>query len=74
MKLLSPSKVLAQVSAAIPAECRQHVIIIGSLATGYHFFGDDAEHAVRTKDIDCVLTPRIAAVATLLLPTKRLQK
>lgn len=63
MKLLSPSKVLAQVSAAIPAECRQHVIIIGSLATGYHFFGDDAEHAVRTKDIDCVLTPRIAAVA-----------
>ena len=62
MKLLSPSKVLAQVSAAIPAECRQHVIIIGSLATAYHFFGDDTTHAVRTKDIDCVFTPRIAAV------------
>jgi hypothetical protein len=63
MKLLSPSKVLAQVSAAIPADCRPNVIIIGSLATAYHFFGDDPSHAVRTKDVDCVLAPRIAAVS-----------
>ena len=63
MKLLSPSKVLAQASAAIPEECRENVIIIGSLATAYHFFRNDPGHAVRTKDIDCVLAPRIAAVA-----------
>jgi hypothetical protein len=63
MKLLSPSKVLAQASVAIPKECRENVIIIGSLATAYHFFRNDPGHAVRTKDIDCVLVPRIAAVA-----------
>lgn len=64
MNLVSPAKVLGQVVAAIPVECRPHVIIIGSLAAGYHFFGDDDARDVRTKDIDCVLAPRIAAVRT----------
>ena len=63
MKLVSPAKVLAQVASSIPAECREHVIVIGSLAAGYHFFGDDDEQAVRTKDVDCILAPRIAAIS-----------
>jgi hypothetical protein len=62
MNLVSPAKVLDQVNAAIPVEYRNNVIIIGSLAAGYYFFGDDDSRAVRTKDIDCVLSPRIAAV------------
>lgn len=62
MKLVSPAKVLTQVASAIPTECRQHVIVIGSLAAGYQFFGDNDEQAVRTKDVDCVLAPRIAAI------------
>ena len=38
------------------------MIIIGSLAVGYHFFIEDENMAVRTKDADCLLSPRIEAV------------
>ncbi len=64
MNLVSPAEVIEQVVAAIPNECRQHVIIIGSLAAAYHFFGNDNSRGVRTKDIDCVLAPHIVAVQT----------
>jgi hypothetical protein len=64
MKLVSPAKVLTQVASAIPEECRQHVIVIGSLAAGYQFFGDNDEQAVRTKDVDCVIAPRIVAISS----------
>lgn len=62
MSQVTPSKVLAEVSAAVPAACRKNIVIIGSLAAGYHFFSDDESKAVRTKDIDCVLEPFHAAV------------
>lgn len=62
MNLLSPRDVLRQVAAALPEECRDSVIIIGSLAAGYHFFGDDPESQVRTKDVDCMISPHIKAV------------
>ncbi|MBK8038852.1 MAG: hypothetical protein IPK22_17225 [Verrucomicrobiaceae bacterium] len=62
MSQLSPSKVLAEVTGAVPAACRENIVIIGSLAAGYQFFGDDPSKAVRTKDIDCVLEPFHAAV------------
>ena len=62
MSQVTPSAVLAEVSAAVPAACRENIVIIGSLAAGYHFFGDDASRAVRTKDVDCVLEPFHAAV------------
>jgi hypothetical protein len=62
MSQVTPSKVLAEVSAAVPAACRENIVIIGSLAAGYHFFGDDESKAVRTKDVDCVLEPFHAAV------------
>jgi hypothetical protein len=35
MKLVSPGAVLAQIATSIPADCREHLIIIGSLAVGY---------------------------------------
>ena len=62
MNFLSPRDVLRQVAAALPEECRDSVIIIGSLAAGYHFFGDDSESQVRTKDVDCMISPHIKAV------------
>jgi len=62
MSQVTPSKVLAEVSAAVPTACRENIVTIGSLAAGYHFFGDDESKAVRTKDVDCVLEPFHAAV------------
>ena len=62
MSHVSPFEVLAAVSAAVPDECRANIIIIGSLAAGYHYFGEDSSRAVRTKDVDCLLEPFDAAV------------
>ncbi|MBV8035041.1 hypothetical protein [Roseateles sp.] len=49
---LSPAEILAQVAQAPPADVRANVIIIGSLAAGYHFFAGDRARAIRTKDVD----------------------
>jgi hypothetical protein len=59
---VSPQKVLAQVVASIPAEVHPNIIIIGSLAAGYWLFRGDDAFGVRTKDIDCVLSPHLSAV------------
>lgn len=61
-KLISPSEVLKRVSEAVPKDYRHNLIIVGSLAAGYHFFGDNPKLQVRTKDIDCLLSPRVEAV------------
>lgn len=62
MNLVSPRAVLKEVAAALPADCREAVIIIGSLAAGYYYFEDDPESLVQTKDVDCMLSPHIKAV------------
>jgi hypothetical protein len=62
VKLISPSGVLKQVAAAIPEDFRQNIIIVGSLAAGYYFFADNPKLQVRTKDVDCLLSPRIQAI------------
>ena len=61
---VSPRAVLEMVAATVPPECHEQIIIIGSLAAGYHFFGQDETRQVRTKDIDCMLVPRVTAVRT----------
>lgn len=62
MSAVSPNEVLALVAAAIPQDCRRNVIIAGSLAAGCQLLTHDASLHVRTKDVDCVLIPRIKAV------------
>lgn len=62
MSHVSPKEVLSHVATAVPGACRENIVVIGSLAAGYHFFGDDPSKAVRTKDVDCVLAPFQAAV------------
>jgi len=72
MKLVSPAKVLKQIAQAIPADCRENLTVIGSLAAGYHFFGEDANLMVRTKDADCLLSPRVRAIPAAISITERL--
>lgn len=61
LREVSPRKVLAQVAAAIPAEIHPNIVIIGSLAAGYGLFRrGDATFGVRTKDVDCVLSPYVS--------------
>jgi len=71
---LSPSEVLAQVAQALPEAVRANVIIIGSLAAGYHFFFGDGAAAIRTKDLDCLLSPHAKALAAAAEVTEQLIK
>jgi hypothetical protein len=59
---VSTRAVLGEVAAAIPADARPNIIIIGSLAAAYWLFPDDGTIGVRTKDVDCVLSPAVSAV------------
>ena len=59
MKLVSPRAALDVVAREVPAECRRHIVVIGSLAAAYQLFAEGDELQVRTKDIDCILVPRI---------------
>jgi len=58
-----PGEVLEQVARAVPEEFRSSIIVIGSLAAGYHFRGN-RKGPVRTKDVDCMLYPRQEAVVS----------
>jgi hypothetical protein len=59
---VSTRAVLKEVAVAIPADARPNIIIIGSLAAAYWLFPADGTIGVRTKDVDCVLSPAVSAV------------
>lgn len=59
---VSPRAVLERVAEAVPEDCREHIIVVGSLAAGYQLLSDDGAFQVRTKDVDCVLSPRVEAM------------
>jgi hypothetical protein len=61
-KEVSAVRVLAQIAGAIPDGVRPNLTIIGSLAAAYWLFHGDRSYRVRTKDVDCVLSPRLSAV------------
>lgn len=78
MKLESapyPSEALAQVAGALPAEVRDNVIIIGSLAAGYLFFaGNGARASDPHQGLDCLFSPHSKAIATATEVTDQLIK
>jgi hypothetical protein len=59
---VSPRNVLAKVAAAVPSDVHPNIVIIGSLAAGYWLFPRHGSFGVRTKDVDCVLSPQLSAV------------
>jgi hypothetical protein len=69
--LLTPDDVMRQIAGAIPESVRGDIIIVGSLAAGYHFFGGTPD-AVMTKDVDCLLSPNVRAVENSKTVAERL--
>lgn len=72
MQTVSPARVLREIAEAVPEYCRDKVVVIGSLAAGYYFFKDLAEMEVRTKDADCLLSPRVEAIPSGIAITDQL--
>lgn len=64
MNGLSPRDILKQLAAALPEECRENFIVVGSVAAGYCYFERDPQRTVFTKDVDCMLSPHLKAVQT----------
>jgi hypothetical protein len=62
MNLVSPRAILARVAAQVPDSCRHNIIVVGSLAAAYHLLAGRPDELVHTKDIDCVLVPRVEAL------------
>jgi hypothetical protein len=63
MSTVSPRAVLARVAAAVPQAVLDNIVIVGSLAAGYHLLGESTDAQVQTKDVDCLLLPRVAAAS-----------
>jgi hypothetical protein len=63
MSDITPRLVLQLVAAAVPPSVRGRIVVVGSLAAGYQLLGPEGTATVRTKDVDCALAPRVAAVA-----------
>lgn len=72
--LVFPHTVFRQVAESLPPEIAEHVIIIGSLAAAVHFFDDKPESGVRTKDVDCLLSPHLRALAAAAYAAGRLME
>lgn len=57
---VDPEAVILALADAVPADWRRHIVVIGSLAAGYHCLRA-RRLSVRTKDADCLLDPRHTA-------------
>lgn len=64
MQILDSNVLLAQVAERLPAKLRQHVVVIGSIATAWQFRDISGTASVATKDIDLLLRPAVDAVTT----------
>ncbi len=59
---LDPAAVLDDIAAAIPTALRDHLVVVGSIASAYAFRELVGIGAVRTKDADVVVQPAVRAV------------
>ena len=64
MEFVNPARIITEIASAIPEETRKELIVIGSLAVGYCYFRNQDDMTVRTKDADCLLSPRQHAIVT----------
>lgn len=69
---ISPVEVLKEIAVAVPTDCHDKIVVIGSLAVGYHYFQHQPDMGIRTKDADCLLFPREAAVNSGIAITNKL--
>lgn len=72
MKELSHQTIFALIGNAVPQELQGNMIIIGSLAAAYSFFDDQSGEGVRTKDVDCMLSPGTKAIPVARDVTQKL--
>src|SRR5665647_1066819 len=72
IKELSHQTILALIGNAIPQELQSNMIIIGSLAAAYAFFDEQSGEGVRTKDVDCMLSPSAKAIPVAKDVTQKL--
>lgn len=62
--VLEAGRLIERVAAQLPENLRQHIVVIGSIATAYAFRDIAGSAIVATKDIDLLLRPAVDAVAT----------
>ena len=71
-QLVNPVETLFEITEAIPEECRKNITLIGSLAVGVSFDDLLSGVGIRTKDADCLISPRIDAISAGIKITEQL--
>ena len=61
-ELIDPIQTLSEITEAIPEECRKNLTLIGSLAVGVSYNDLLLGVGIRTKDADCLISPRVDAI------------
>ena len=63
-QLLDAGALLGRIAERVPAELRDNVVVIGSIATAWAFRDISGQATVATKDIDLLLRPAVEATTT----------
>lgn len=63
-QLLDAGELLARMAERVPADLRENVVVIGSIATAWAFRDISGQATVATKDIDLLLRPALEATTT----------
>lgn len=70
--LLDAGELLRRIAERVPAELRENVIVIGSIATAWAFRDISGMATVATKDIDLLLRPAVEATTTAVTLARQL--
>lgn len=63
-QILDATELLRRIAGRVPADLRENVVIIGSIAAAWSFRDISGHTSVATKDIDLLLRPAVDAIAT----------